>query len=100
MFSIQNSNNIVKSYDLNSCACLFFLTNIFAYKFIVYIFPIETERKDTSDTARVTSYLDIHLDIDSEGRETERKDTTYTARFTSYLDIHLGQCRDVCQGMK
>jgi hypothetical protein len=67
----------------------------------------ENERKDTTYTARFTSYLDIHLDIDSEGRETERKDTTDTARFTSYLDIHLDmspcphcQCRDVCQGMK
>jgi hypothetical protein len=45
----------------------------------------ETQRKDITDTARFTSYLDMHLDIDSEGRETERKDTTYTARFTSYL---------------
>ena len=31
------------------------------------IYVIEFEVKDTTDTARSTSYLDLHLDIDSEG---------------------------------
>jgi hypothetical protein len=32
------------------------------------IYPIEFEIKDTTDTGRPASYLDIHLEIDSEGR--------------------------------
>jgi hypothetical protein len=32
------------------------------------IYPIEPEIKDTTDTDRSASYLDLHLDIDSEGR--------------------------------
>jgi hypothetical protein len=30
--------------------------------------PIELEIKDTTDTDRYASYLDLHLEIDSEGR--------------------------------
>ena len=32
------------------------------------IYPIELEIKDTTDTDRSASYLDLHLAIDSEGR--------------------------------
>ena len=32
------------------------------------IYPIELEIKDTTDTARSASYLDLHLEIDNEGR--------------------------------
>ena len=32
------------------------------------IYPIELERKDTTDTVRSASYLDLHLEIDSVGR--------------------------------
>ena len=32
------------------------------------IYPIELERKDTTDTDRSASYLDLHLEIDSVGR--------------------------------
>jgi hypothetical protein len=32
------------------------------------IYPIELEIKDTTDTARSASYLNLHLEIDSEGR--------------------------------
>jgi hypothetical protein len=31
------------------------------------LIPIELEIKDTSDTDRSVSYLDLHLEIDSEG---------------------------------
>jgi len=31
-----------------------------------HIYPIELEIKDTTDTHRCASYLDIHLEIDSE----------------------------------
>jgi hypothetical protein len=36
--------------------------------FVGRIYPIELEIKDTTDTDRSASYLDLHLDIDSEGR--------------------------------
>ena len=36
--------------------------------FVDRIYPIKLEIKDTTDTDRSASYLDLHLDIDSEGR--------------------------------
>jgi hypothetical protein len=36
--------------------------------FVDRIYPTELEIKDTSDADRSTSYLDLPLDIDSEGR--------------------------------
>ena len=36
-------------------------------EFVDRIYPIELEIKDTADTDRSASYLDIHLKIDSEG---------------------------------
>ena len=36
--------------------------------FVDRIYPIELEIKDTTDIDRSASYLDIHLEIDSEGR--------------------------------
>ena len=36
--------------------------------FIDRIYPIEHEAKGTTDTDRFASYLDLHLEIDSEGR--------------------------------
>jgi hypothetical protein len=35
--------------------------------FVDHIYPIELEIKDTTDTDRSASYLDLHLEIDSEG---------------------------------
>jgi hypothetical protein len=37
-------------------------------EFVDRIYPIELEIKDTADTDRSASYLDLHLKIDSEGR--------------------------------
>ena len=34
----------------------------------ICIYPIELEIKDTRDTDRSSSYIDLHFDIDSEGR--------------------------------
>ena len=39
-------------------------------------YPIELEIKDTTDTDRSASYLDIHLEIDSEGRLRKQLFTT------------------------
>jgi hypothetical protein len=36
--------------------------------FVDRIYPIEHEIKDTTDTDRSASFLDLHLEIDSEGR--------------------------------
>jgi hypothetical protein len=36
--------------------------------FVYRIYPIELEIKDTTDTDRFASYLDLYLEIDSEGR--------------------------------
>jgi hypothetical protein len=36
--------------------------------FVDRIYPIELEIRDTTDTDRSVSYLDLHLEIDSEGR--------------------------------
>ena len=36
--------------------------------FVDRIYPIELEIKDTTDTDTSASYLDLHLEIDSEGR--------------------------------
>jgi hypothetical protein len=37
-------------------------------EFIDSIYPIELEIRDTTDTDRSVSYLDLHLEIDREGR--------------------------------
>jgi DNA-dependent RNA polymerase auxiliary subunit epsilon len=39
---------------------------------VIDIYPIELEIKDTTETERFVSYLDIHLEIDSEGRLRKR----------------------------
>jgi hypothetical protein len=36
--------------------------------FVDRIYPVELEIKDTTDTDRSASYLDLYLEIDSEGR--------------------------------
>ena len=36
--------------------------------FVDRIYPIELEIKDTTDTDRSASYLELHLEIDSKGR--------------------------------
>ena len=51
------------------------LNNSRLIDFIDRIYPIELETKDTTYTDRPASYLDIHLEIDSEGRlKTKRYD--------------------------
>jgi len=43
------------------------LNNSRSGDFVDRIYPIELEKKDTTDTDRSASYLDLHLKIDSEG---------------------------------
>ena len=41
--------------------------------FVDRIYPIELEKKNTTDTARSASYLDLHLEIDSERNFTTKE---------------------------
>ena len=43
------------------------LNNSMFGDFVDRIYPVELEIKDTTDTDRPVSYLDLHLEIDSEG---------------------------------
>jgi hypothetical protein len=54
--------------------------------FVDRIYPIELEIKDTTDTDRCASYLDLHLEIDSEGR-------LILAPVWSLPDTNKGTCR-------
>ena len=47
---------------------VFLLNNSRFGNFVDHIYPIEFEIKDTTDTDRSGSYLDLHLEIDSEGQ--------------------------------
>jgi hypothetical protein len=50
--------------------------------FADHIYPIELERKDATDTDRSASYLDLHIEIDSEGRlRTKLYDKRYAFNF-------------------
>jgi hypothetical protein len=40
--------------------------------FLDRIYPIGLETKNTTDTDRTASYLDLHFEIDSEGRFTSK----------------------------
>jgi hypothetical protein len=44
------------------------LSNARFWDFVDSIYPIELEIKDTTDTDRPASYLDLHLETDSEGQ--------------------------------
>jgi hypothetical protein len=48
---------------------VFSLNNCKFHYFVDHIYPIEFEIKNTTYTDRSVAYLDIHLDIDSEGRK-------------------------------
>ena len=71
-FSRKNEKKLARSFDftfryiddvlsLNS-------SRFHDLDFVDRIYPIELEIKDTTDTDLSASYLDLHLEIDSEGR--------------------------------
>ena len=50
--------------------------------FVNCIYPIELEINDTTDTDRSSSYIDLHLEIDSEGQlRTKLYDKRYDFNF-------------------
>ena len=62
---------------------MFTLNNSKFDNYVDIIYSIELEIKYTTDIARYTSYLDLHIDNDSEGRVREKlKDKRYGFNFT------------------
>jgi hypothetical protein len=61
----SDCNTIILNLPLSLSISKF---NISFDDFVDRIYPIELEIKDTTDTDRSASYLDLHLEIDSEGR--------------------------------
>ena len=39
---------------------------VYMIMYVIHIYPIELEIKDTTDTVRSVSYLDLSIEIDSE----------------------------------
>jgi hypothetical protein len=79
------SNPIIKEYiclqscltDIIYCFPPDMLISVYIYIFSYYvdhIYPNELVIKDTTNTDRSASYLDLHLEIDSEGRFTMKRD--------------------------
>ena len=66
----KNENKLARSFNFTFRYIddVLSLNNSRFGDFIDRIYPIELEIKDTTDTDRSASYLDLHLDIDSEGR--------------------------------
>jgi hypothetical protein len=58
----------VRNFTFRYIGDFFSLNNSRFGDFVDRIYPIELEIKDTTDTDRSASYLDIHLELDSEGR--------------------------------
>ena len=66
----KNEKNLTRSFN---CTFRYIddvisLNNSTLGDFVDFISPIELEIKDTTDTDRSASYLDLHIEIDSEGR--------------------------------
>ena len=60
--------------------------------FVDRIYPIELEIKDTTHTDTSASYLDLHLEIDSEGRLTTKlydKRDDFNFPTVLFLDIRI-----------
>jgi hypothetical protein len=53
--------------------------------FVDRIYPIELEIKDATDTDRSASYLDLHLEIDSE----RRSRTTFYDKRDDFNDMQI-----------
>ena len=65
----KNEKKLARSFNFTFCYIddVLSLNNSRFGDFVDRIYPIELEIKDTTDTDRSASYLDLHLEIDSEG---------------------------------
>jgi hypothetical protein len=68
----------------NPWFCNFHVSNnLFQRNHADHIYPIDLEIKDTTDTTISASYIDIHLNIDSEGEfRTKLYDKRYDFNFS------------------
>jgi hypothetical protein len=68
----QNEKKLTRSFNFMFATLyiddVFLLNNSRFGDFVDHIYPIEFEIKDITDTDRSGSYLDLHLEIDSEGQ--------------------------------
>ena len=66
----KNEKKLARSFNFTFCYIndVLSLNNSRLGDFVDRIYPIELEIKDTTNTNRSASYLDLHLEIDSEGR--------------------------------
>jgi len=60
----QNEKKLDRSFNFT----LRYINNSRFGDFVDHIYPIELEIKDITDTDRYASYLDLHLEIDSQGQ--------------------------------
>jgi hypothetical protein len=69
-FSRKNEKKLARSFNFTFRYIddVLSLNNYRLGDFVDRIYPIELEKKDTTDTDRSASYLDLHLEIDSEDR--------------------------------
>ena len=54
---------------IGSCKSNYHMINtmtVYMIMYVIHIYPIELEIKDTTDTVRSVSYLDLNIEIDSE----------------------------------
>jgi hypothetical protein len=65
----KNEKNLARSFNFTFRYIddVLLLNNSRFGDFVDRIYPIELAKKDTTDTDRSASYLDLHLEIDSEG---------------------------------
>ena len=68
--SLEKRKELARSFNFMFCYIddVLSLNNSRFGGFVDSIYTIELEIKDTTDTDRSASYLDLHLEIDSEGR--------------------------------
>ena len=69
-FSSKNEKKLTQSINFTFCYIddVLSLNNSRFGDFYDSIYPIELEIKDTTDTDRSTSYLELHLEVGSDGR--------------------------------
>jgi hypothetical protein len=66
----KNEKKLARSFNFTFCYIndVLSLNNSRLGDFVDRIYPIELEIKDTTNTDKSASYLDLHLEIDSESR--------------------------------
>jgi len=68
-FSRKNKRKLTESFDL-TFLCIYDVISLNNFRFSNFvdgIYPIELDIKDTTDTDRSASCIELHLEIDSEG---------------------------------